>query len=347
MKQLDLQKFQQAQTFFQQERKAEAHVILLELSKIYPTESTIWLWLAYTSDDLIFARSYLLRVKLLDPKSVSLPGAGKWLDAEEAKRHLAEGTARKPTIPLQEVLKGIQPRPAQLLVEEVNRPIGVEKAQEIKPQALTVEKMQTQPVMAIPLETRPPATPEKAGIKPGKSVATAKVKPAKVRRKNRGKLIISLVVLLIFLGLGGAIIAAISMNGPTPDTLKLAGLPVYSSATRLTLTSQDRQTLIKSYAVGQPEKAKSLEFEFYKLKKSEKNNALNFYDTELRRIGWLAPPRNSVNANSFNLNSYQKDKQLFFVFASEVPTDAYPLPSIRSQLTQDDLLLIVFRTDEI
>ncbi len=154
------------------------------------------------------------------------------------------------------------------------------------------------------------------------------------------------------MGLGGAVSAAILVNGPGPgpDSLRAAGLPVYSNAIRLELSPQDRETIIKSYAAtGQPEpgNVKNLEFEFYKLKKSDKNNALNFYDSALSKLGWLAPPRNSVNASSFNLNSYQKDKQAFFIFTSEVPPDAYPLPSIRSQIHQDELLLIVFRTEEI
>lgn len=344
---MNLQKFQEAQALFQQGRKAEAHAMLLELSKIYPTDSTLWLWLAYSSDDLIFARSYLLKLKLLDPQNVSLPGAEKWLDAEEAKRHSAESTARRPTRQLQEVLNGIENRPAAPPVEEVSRPVPVEKAPEIQPQAIPVEKMENaRQAAAVSTEPRP-APPKKRVIKPAQPLPTVEVKPAKVRRKSRWKLVISLLLLLIFLGLGGGIVAAITMNPPAPDTLKLAGLPVYSSATRLTLTPQDRDALIKGYAAGQPDKAKKLEFECYRLKKSDKDNALNFYDTELRKIGWQAPPRNSVNSNSYNLNSYQKDKQLFFVFASEVPTDAYPLPSIRSQLSQDDLLLIVFRTEQI
>lgn len=325
MQPLDLQKFYQAITLFQQGHKAEAHAALLALSKSYPTEASLWLWLAYTSDDLVFARSYLYRVKLLDPENPSLPGADKWLAGEEAKKL----TAPTPARPTPKATKPARINP--LPPKESPPAVSVETSQARA--AATFVKPETGP-------TVPPKIPEAGPV--------TKIKAAKIRPKQRGRIVISLVCLLIFVGLGGAIIAAIIVNGPGPDSLQRAGLPVYSGAVRLELTPQDRETIIKGYAdTGQVEQVKNLEFEFYKLKKSDKNNALNYYDTELTKIGWLAPPRNSVNANSFNLNSYQKDKQYFFVFTSEIPPDAYPLPSIRSQLQPDELLQIVFRTEEI
>ena len=365
MKQGDLQKLQQAQNLFQQGQKAEAHAILRELSKTHPTESSLWLWLAYTADDLIFARSYLLRVKLLDPKNPSLPRAEKWLDEEEARRYVAESFPRRATVPLRQAIRESEQKTIRLPIEQIEEariqaaPVQKLKEPELLP-VVTVEEALAPPVEPVEkkeeartgaiVSTEPnPIKPRKREIKPAAPLIVAPVpepKPVKTRRKHKGKLIASIILLVIFLGLGGAIAAAITMNPPAADALKVAGLPVYSGATRLTVTPQDRDTLLKGYAAGQPEMAKKLDFEFYRVKKSDKDNALNFYDTELRKLGWQAPSRDSVNANSFNLNSYQKDKQLFFVFASEVPNSADPLPSIRSQVGPNDLLLIAFRTEE-
>jgi hypothetical protein len=351
MKPVDLQKFHQAIALYQQGHKAEAHTALLALSKEYSTESSVWLWLTYTADDLVLARSYLYRVQLLNPASPSLPGAEKWLAGEEAKKLLAGRAAKKPARQTLKTANQAQPETSSPPAVEIP-PLAVETAQAaVKPPTPKPEIKPANPTPASEIKAAA-STPEiKAAAiaqEPAAPIKTAKGAKAKARPKHRGRLILSLVCLIIFLGLGGAISAAILLNGQSADSLWAAGFPVYSNAARLELTPQDRETIIKSYAdTSQPEKVKNLEFEFYKLKKSDKNNALNFYDRELTRLGWLAPPRNSVNANSFNLNSYQKDKQSFFIFTSEVPPDAYPLPSIRSQIHQDELLLIVFRTEEI
>lgn len=375
MKQPDLQKLQQAQNLFQQGQKAEAHGILRELSKSYPTESALWLWLAYTADDMVFARSYLLRVKLLDPQNPSLPRAEKWLDEEEARRYVAESFPRRQTVPLRQVIRESEQRttrlPIQKMIEDARaQAVPAQKVKE--PELPPVVKVETVAPPSVETRTGAIVSNEPNPIKPRKReftpvasvaaapfaltdtlspvapVATPEAPPAKkARPKHKGWLIASIALLVLFLGLGGAIIAAIALNPPSADALKAAGLPVYSGATRLTVTPQDRDILLKGYAAGQPDQAKRLEFEFYRVKKSDKDNALNFYDTELRKLGWQAPSRNSVNANSFNLNSYQKDKQLFFVFASDVPNSADPLPSIRSQIGPNDLLLIVFRTEQV
>jgi hypothetical protein len=345
MKPVDLQKFHQAIALYQQGHKAEAHTALLALSKENPTESSVWLWLTYTAGDLALARSYLYRVQLLNPANPSLPGAEKWLTGEEAKKLLAGRAAKKPARQPHRPAKELQPETTSPPPVEIPPPVAVETAQAtVKPVTPTLAP-EIKPATPSPtLEIKPVATAQG----PATRIKTAKGAKAKDRPKRRGRLILSLACLVIFLGLGGAIIAAILVNGQSADSLEAAGFPVYSNAARLELTPPDRETIIKSYAdTSQPEKVKNLEFEFYKLKKSDKNNALNFYDTELTRLGWLAPPRNSVNANSFNLNSYQKDRQSFFIFTSEVPPDAYPLPSIRSQISQYELLLIVIRTEEM
>jgi hypothetical protein len=343
MKPVDLQKFHQAIALYQQGHKAEAHTALLALSKENPTESSVWLWLTYTAGDLELARSYLYRVQLLNPANPSLPGAEKWLAAEEAKKLLAGRAAKKPARQTPKAANLPQPEISFPPAVEIPPPPASETAQAVlKPPAPQPEIKPAHPTPTH--ETKAAASVRE----PAARIKTAKAAKAKIRPKGRGRLILSLVCLVIFLGLGGAIIAAILVNGPGADSLRAAGLPVYNNAARLELTPQERETIIKSYAdTSQPEKVKNLEFEFYKLKKSDKNDALDFYDRELTRLGWLAPPRNSVNANSFNLNSYQKDKQSFFIFTSEVPPDAYPLPSIRSQIHQDELLLIVFRAEEI
>jgi hypothetical protein len=342
MKPEDQQKFEQAVALFQQGHKAKAHAALLALSKTYPTVSAIWLWLAYTSDDLIFARSYLYRVKLLEPENASLPGAEKWLAEEETKRHQAERNAKKPARAAHK--EPIPVQPATVAGKPANIPdIFAAKA---PAQAQPTGPGPNQPGQTA--EIKPATRGNSKEARPAPENPAGKVKKAKVRRKNRGKLVISLILLFIFLGLGGTIAAAIIMNGQSPDALRAAGFPVYSGATRLDLAPRDRETIINSYAdTGQSGNVKNLEFEFYKLKKSDKNTALDFYDTELSKMGWLAPPRNSVNTGSFNLNSYQKAKQSFFVFTSEVPADAYPLPSVRDQVRADELLLIVFRTEEV
>ncbi len=308
MNQPDKQKLKQAQSLLQQGRKAQAHAVLLELSKSNPDESVVWLWLAFTADDLIYAGSYLQRVKRIDPHNEALPDAEEWLAHEEARRSLAETVAHKPAMPLQEALNQIQarPRPRETRLQHARR------------------------TGKIPAESNELATRKKSK-----------------RRRNRGGIIASLVLLLIFLGLGAAVAYLILNNKPDPDTLRQAGLPVYPGATRLTLTAQDRDTLVKSYGASQPENARDLEFEFYKLKKSEQYTALTYYDTEMRKLSWQPPPQDAVTADPFNLKSYRKDRQYFFVFTSEVPDNASPLQSIRSQLTPADLLLIVFHTEEI
>ena len=307
MNQPDKQKLKQAQSLLQQGRKAQAHAALLDLSKSNPDESLVWLWLAYTSDDLIYAGSYLQRVKRLDPHNEVLPDAEEWLAHEEARRYSTGGATHKPAMPLDEALNQIQARPR-------------------------------------PKETRLQHA-RRTGKFPDPSTELANRK--KPRRRNRAGIITSLLFLLIFLGLGAFVAYLIANNRTNPDTLRQAGLPVYPGAIRLTLTAQDRDTLIKSYGASQPENARDLEFEFYRLNKSEQYTALTYYDTEMRKLGWQPPAQNAASSDPFNLKSYRKDKQYFFVFTSEVPDNATPLQSIRSQLTSADLLLIVFRTEDI
>lgn len=307
MNQPDKQKLNQAQSLLQQGRKAQAHAVLLDLSKNNPDDSLVWLWLAYTSDDLIYAGSYLQRVKRLDPQNEVLPDAEAWLAHEESRRYVAEGSSRKPAMPLDDALSQLQARPR-------------------------------------PRETRLQHA-RRTGKFPDEAAQLAARK--KSRRRNRAGIVVSLFFLIIFLLLGVGLAYLIANNRASVDTLRQAGLPVYPGAVRLTLTAQDRDTLIKSYAASQPDNARELEFEFYRLKKSEQYTALSYYDTEMRQLGWQPPAQNAVNSDPFNLNSYRKDKQFFFVFTSEVPQNASPLPSLRSQLTAADLLLIVFHTEEV
>jgi hypothetical protein len=310
MNQPDKQKLKQAQALLQQGRKAQAHAMLLDLSHNNPDESAVWLWLAYTADDLIYAGSYLQRVKRIDPNNAALPDAEEWLAHEERQRYQAENSSRKPAMPLQEALSQIEskPRPHETRLQHARR----------------TGKIPEEPTQ-LATRTPPPN-----------------------RRRGRSGLKISLFFLLIYLVLGGALAYLIASNSkPETDSLRRAGLPVYPGAIPLTLTSQDRNTLVKSYGASQPENSRDLEFEFYKLKKSEQYTALTYYDTEMRKLGWESPPQDAASSDPFTLKSYHKDKQSFFVFTSDIPGNASPLQSLRNQLTQNDLLLIVFHTEEI
>ena len=83
----DVERLQQAIAFGQTAaNKFQAHVILQELSRQYPDEPTVWLWLAYTSLDLGQAQLALYRVQRIDPANPALPAAVSWLNKEKERQ---------------------------------------------------------------------------------------------------------------------------------------------------------------------------------------------------------------------------------------------------------------------
>src|SRR5690348_14369344 len=79
----EMQSFNQAISFAQSGWKEEAHFILKQLARANPKEPNLFLWLAFTSNNLAEARAMLERAEVLNPVNPALAGAKKWLASQE------------------------------------------------------------------------------------------------------------------------------------------------------------------------------------------------------------------------------------------------------------------------
>jgi hypothetical protein len=78
----DLQRFNYAVSLAQSGQKIEANNLLRELSRAYPNDTNVWLWLAFTSSDGAAARFALDRAAQTDPANPALAGARQWVQQE-------------------------------------------------------------------------------------------------------------------------------------------------------------------------------------------------------------------------------------------------------------------------
>lgn len=63
--------------------KEEAHQLLNELFLMRPNDTTLLMWLAFTSSDLATSRNYINRIAQLEPNNPTLPNAQNWLAQQE------------------------------------------------------------------------------------------------------------------------------------------------------------------------------------------------------------------------------------------------------------------------
>ena len=81
---LDLEKFNQAVELANSGQKEEARRRLVELMRVYPDDANILLWFAFTTPNRVQSQLALSKVRVLDPRNPSLPGAESWLAAQQA-----------------------------------------------------------------------------------------------------------------------------------------------------------------------------------------------------------------------------------------------------------------------
>jgi hypothetical protein len=65
--------------------KEEANRLLNELFLIRPNDTTLLMWLAFTSSDLTTSRNYINRIAQLEPNNPTLPNAQQWLATQESQ----------------------------------------------------------------------------------------------------------------------------------------------------------------------------------------------------------------------------------------------------------------------
>lgn len=83
MTESDLTLFNNAIQLFNNGQKVTANNNFKELAQRYPLDTTIWLWLAFSSSELREARAALSQIEQLEPNNPNLPNARNWLQQWE------------------------------------------------------------------------------------------------------------------------------------------------------------------------------------------------------------------------------------------------------------------------
>lgn len=325
----DAENLNQAVSLAQAGRKAEAHARLIQLVRTSPDDSNVLLWLAFTASDLKLARNALNRVAQIDPANLSLAGAKSWLAQQEAEQ------ARVATPPAPVPTSSPTSIPAQ------NYGGGYQSSQQF----------------AQPASYASPSQPSYNGYNPANS-ASVPIPPSKADiyddqpRKTNPTMLIGAVAVIAVLIIGLVIVVAIATGVFNPDTIAAQGLPVYSSATRIELSGDDRdKTLQSADQVIGSKGGKNFKFEMYSFKRGEKDKVVSFYDSELKKQGWRTLQFNTVViTGGGTINGYANNDNNKAVFVLTTPvsfgiTNNSELPSLNGKLKAGDSLLLVYSVE--
>lgn len=99
---IDLATFNEAVRLAQSGQSAYAYDNLSRLSELYPNDTNVLLWLAFTAPDPYISQQAIARIELVEPHNPSLPAAKEWLAQLENTLPLATSAARAATSPVRE-----------------------------------------------------------------------------------------------------------------------------------------------------------------------------------------------------------------------------------------------------
>ncbi len=298
----DKQSFDEAVTLAQAGRNQEAYAILNRLAPLYPDDSNILLWMAFTAGDLAKSKLMLGRVVMLDPQNPALASAKNWLSTQEKQAAPVTSdpvaVSAGPALPGSPSFSAVSPRPQSV-------------PPELEPSGIVSETSQTS--------------------------RTAKNKKAKSPKKPmrlafRLLLIgggVMLAIFLVFIGLGLLGV----FNGPTITSV---GIPVYTGSAKLDLSKNDREATINTFNLQNVRVANSGEFTAYIIKNGERNKALDFYDSDLKRQNWAASTTR-INTPTLAGSAYLRANQGLILRIASGP--AIP-PSVANRVKSDEALLV-------
>jgi hypothetical protein len=311
---LELQRFNQAIALAQSGNKFQAHQILTELVSTQPNDPNLLLWLAFTSEDLTKARTYLEKVAWLEPANPSLASAQSWLQTEEAKQRAMS-----------------TPSPVSgFNAQTSNQPAyGYSSNNFSYTPANSYTTANNQQQAAQPLEYGRYTYPKEG--------------------KKRNWLLLGFIIAAPFLFMGFIIALLMIIRAAdeaTPDSVANQGLPVYSGARHLHLTQTDRGIVLKSFQNGLASTGVSnvqiSSFEVYTIKANDRSKAISFYETEVKKIGWQNTSGNAKTIGSSLVSIYMKGTNFFGFAIGNITTNDGPLNDSRYNVGADEQVLVAF-----
>ncbi|NWJ46102.1 MAG: hypothetical protein HXX08_09510 [Chloroflexi bacterium] len=196
---------------------------------------------------------------------------------------------------------------------------------------------------AVAVVQAEPVAPEPEAKSETDVVATAHV-PTKVTEpegKKKANLLFSTAFIIIVVALVGVVLVVL-FTFFIGDRLAAQGLPVYGNATRLDLKSNDRDVLdgsIKVLTSMTNGAINNVQVEVYRIKRSELNTALKYYETELKKNGWTSTTANrAINSSGY---AYTKDNNKMFTVSSGSAVPTFSISSDNYNIKSDEAVLTV------
>lgn len=109
---IDLAAFNEAVRLAQSGQSAYAYDNLNRLSELYPHDTSVLLWLAFTAPDPYISQQAIARIEQIEPHNPSLLAAKQWLSQLENTLPLATSVARAGTVPATPEPRSPQPQQA-------------------------------------------------------------------------------------------------------------------------------------------------------------------------------------------------------------------------------------------
>jgi hypothetical protein len=174
---------------------------------------------------------------------------------------------------------------------------------------------------AVSATTAAPASPSQSAMPapvpaaPVVAASTPAIDPAVAAGNKRTNLIFGIAYGFIAIAIVGLVVFVLFTFIFVGDKIAAQGLPVYQNSTRIELSSDERNLIDSSvnFLSSMTNGAiKDIQYEIYKIKRSDINAAIKYYDTELKKMGWSIFQGGSTNITSGGYG-YMKDKKMFII----------------------------------
>lgn len=262
MNTLDQSVFNEAVRLAQNGQTTNAYNSLKRLSELYPQDSNVLLWLAFSAPDSYIARQAISTIAQIDPQNPSLPAARQWLD--DNTQTSASATANHPQQPTYETsYNSSQARPTVPSISDRYTLPSIPEASILEPVVVQTPRIVAHPVSSVS---------NFEGDSSGRS---------KTRFSTKRWLIISGAIIVFILISGFQVFLAIShrMEQVKPPRLKA---DVARHITNSLLISDLKDSLIKDFS---EDGNKVVTSDIYATPQNL-NDTRKFYDTNLKKENW-------------------------------------------------------------
>ncbi|HEX2912878.1 MAG TPA: hypothetical protein VH186_18880 [Chloroflexia bacterium] len=319
----ELQGFNQAISLAQAGRKEEAHLILMQLAQTNPDDYNLLLWLAFTSSDLSLARIWIDRVAQQEPANPSLASARSWLIEQETRQ------AREASVAAQPVGAGAS--------------AGRFSGYQSNP-GPTADFGHAQPYAY----SQPQPAPASTGAYDNRQLYSTD-EAATGRSRSFLLPVVGLIAGVVIVAIIAIVAITFLSGGGNSDKIAAKGLPVYSGATRLTLSEAEQKTLMDSFAQNTDmNKIQDLAVEFYSIKREDKPNVISYYDNQIKNQGWIAPKGSSLSVPHGSVNVYTRDNdtKAVLVVTASIAKNNNDKAFLKDKIKPEELLLFVMYAEE-